>query len=73
MTKQEFLQSVPKAIKRGSSGYADLAIIVDKPGEKGICYKHGDNTTSCGTYASSWEGLHEKLVDCLDKTGCEIF
>jgi hypothetical protein len=69
MTRLEFLTKVPGIIDHNAHGYGELEIVVDKPQKKGVCYRHKDNTASCGTYAPSFEELFDKFSDRLKNQG----
>lgn len=61
MTKSEFLQKMPSSISHKTWGWGELEIIVDKQGQKGICYRHEDKTASYGTYGSNWEEVLQEF------------
>jgi hypothetical protein len=69
MTKREFLISVPGLITHKSSGEGEIEIVMDTNEKKGVCYRHRDNTASCGTYASSWSELYNKFSSNLITQG----
>ena len=69
MTKREFLISVPGLITHTTSGEGEIEIVADTNDKKGVCYRHRDNTASCGTYASTWPELYDKFTDRLIKQG----
>lgn len=69
MTKSEFLRSVPDIIDHKTWGYAELEIVADSKENKGVCYRHRDNTASGGTYGANWFEVYQKLTDYLKKEG----
>jgi hypothetical protein len=69
MTKRDFTAKVPDIIHHKTWGYAELEIIVDKEGQKGVCYRHKDKTTSCGTYGITWKEVYTKLNKHLISEG----
>jgi hypothetical protein len=69
MTKGEFLRSVPYIITHNTRSYGELEIIVDTKNSKGVCYRHLDNTASCGSYASTWAVLYKNFSEYLIQEG----
>jgi hypothetical protein len=69
MDKRDFLMNVPGIITHKTGGYGELEIVVDIVGRKGVCYRHKDNTASCGAYASTWSELFDKFADYLIAEG----
>lgn len=65
MTKTEFLYTAPDIIEHKSNGEGVLKIVIDKLDQKGICYKHKDNTSSFVISGSSWRDVYEKLNQLL--------
>jgi hypothetical protein len=61
MTKSEFLHKTPYTIDHKTWGYGVLEIIVNNTNRKGICYRHEDQTSSYGTYGTSWQNLYDDL------------
>ncbi len=69
MTKSDFFQSVPPSIEHKEWGYAKLEIVSNNKDSKGVCYRHGDKTASCGTYGPTWFDVYIKLSEHLRKEG----
>jgi hypothetical protein len=69
MTKLEFLTKVPGIINHEAHGHGELEIVVDSLQKKGVCYRHKDNTASCGTYAASFAELFDKFSGRLKTQG----
>ncbi|MCC5922472.1 MAG: hypothetical protein JJT77_01700 [Crocinitomicaceae bacterium] len=65
MTKKEFLNKVPYFIKDKNWGEGEHEILIDNKDKKGVCYRHSNNLTSCGTYGTSWLEVYEKLIPKL--------
>jgi hypothetical protein len=70
MTKMEFILSVPDIIEHKSWGYGELEFITDDVHEKGVCYRHRDNTASFGTYGKDWAEVYTALTQTLKQAGC---
>ena len=69
MTKEDFLKNIPDFIVHKTWGYAELEIMEDTATTKSVCYRHKNNTSSFGTYASTWSELHHQLHAALLKQG----
>lgn len=69
MTKSEFIRSVPDIIDHKTWGYAELEIVSDSKDNKGVCYRHKDNTVSGGTYGTTWLEVYQKLTSYLEDEG----
>lgn len=69
MTTKDFLHQIPDIIEHPTSGYGELEIIVDNSTQKGVCYRHRNNTASYGTYGKTWLEVYEKLNSFLIKNG----
>ena len=69
MTKRDFLSKVPDIINHKNREYGELEIIVDSKEQKGVCYRHKDNTASCGTYGATWDEVFDNLNKYLFDEG----
>jgi len=69
MTKRDFLTSVPGIINHKDRGHGELEVVADTNEKKGVCYRHRDNTASCGSYAPTWSELYTKFSDYLISEG----
>jgi len=69
MTKSDFLHRVPGIIEHHSQGFAKIEITANSKENKGVCYRHQDNTSSGGTYGRNWLEVYEKLTKYLIKEG----
>ena len=61
--------SLPDIIDHKTWGYAELEILADTLGNKGVCYRHKDHSASGGTYGSTWLEVYQKLKSYLEKEG----
>ncbi len=65
MTKEEFFKSAPGLIEHTSWGFGNLEITAESKNNKGVCYRHNDNTASGGTYGTSWDEVYSKLLNYI--------
>jgi hypothetical protein len=69
MTITEIWRRLPDTINHPTQGYAELEIIVDKLNDKGICYRHRNNSASYGNYGSTWNEVFNKLGPFMVERG----
>lgn len=72
MTKSEILSMLPDIIMHPAHGYAELEILSDKRDDKGLCYRHKNNSTSYGTYGKSWQIIFDDLGPSLVDDGFKV-
>jgi hypothetical protein len=67
MNREKLLLQLPTMIEHPKKGFAVIEIIVDKPKNKGACYRHEDKLTSFGAYGNTWEQVYETIKNQLIK------
>jgi hypothetical protein len=69
MNIDDFKSKTPYLIEHPNHGIGEREIIINKPNEKGVCYRYKNNSASFGTYGKTWQDVFDSLFPFLEKEG----